>query len=249
MSKSLLIILVALIGISVAIVFFGGSSSLSPEVTPTTTEITNEQEVATRDEEPLIAGALSPESFSVVPAGTYTVVPESSLLTWAGQKPLIAGYVNRGAIAVTDGTITVTDSSATGAFTIDMTTLSVRETPTKPGQESALEGHLKGAQWFDTNTYPSATFSITEVRPQAESERTLTYDVTGTLTMRGITNEISFPAIIYLDDQGQVVATADVTIDRTRWGVEAGSASFFDNLADNVIADDVAISFRLVAVE
>lgn len=184
----------------------------------------------------------------VVSPGSYEVVADQSSVGWAGKKPLVEGYVNAGSIAVTDGTIVVAEDSATGTFTVDMNTLSVSETPTKPGQENALEGHLKGERWFDVATYPTATFAIDRVTPRADSETTFVYDVTGELTMKGQTHEVTFPATIYKDAEGMLHAHADFEIDRTKWGITAGSGSFFDGLADNVIDDMVALSFDVVAV-
>ena len=184
---------------------------------------------------------------SEVTSGTYAVVQDQSTVRWAGRKPLIDGYINSGSIAISEGSIDVEDNAATGMFTIDMTTLSVSETPTKPGQESTLTGHLQGENWFNVEAFPTAAFEIVEVMPRADSDTTFVYDVRGNLTMKGQTNEVSFPAMIYLDEAGMLHAEADFEIDRTRWGITAGSGSFFDNLADNAISDMVALSFELVA--
>src|SRR5690606_11321162 len=60
--------------------------------------------------------AAPPADASVPADGTYTVVAEDSQVTWAGQKPLLEGYVNTGSIAVSDGEITVAGEQATGSF-------------------------------------------------------------------------------------------------------------------------------------
>jgi polyisoprenoid-binding protein YceI len=186
----------------------------------------------------------------VVPGnGMYAVIPAESSVGWAGKKPLIEGYINAGSIAVTEGTIEVAGTRATGSFTIDMDTLSVSSTPTKPGQESALEGHLKGERWFNIAGFPTATFVIKSVAERPDSATSFKYDVTGSLTMKGKTNDISFPATIYQDEAGKLHARAETEIDRTKWDITAGSASFFDNLADNVIDDMVALSFHVVATQ
>jgi hypothetical protein len=56
-----------------------------------------------------------------------------------------------------------------------------------------------------------------------------------------------FPARVYQNALGQLVAEAGLEFDRTLWGITAGSGSFFDNLADNVIDDMVVLSFLLIA--
>ncbi len=186
---------------------------------------------------------------SVVTDGTYTVDGSSSIVNWAGKKPLIDGYTNSGTIAVTDGSITVSGQTATGDFDIDMNTLDVGLTAKKPGSEGKLEEHLKSDRWFNVGEFPTASFKITRVVPRADSSNTFTYDVTGDLTMKGQTHEISFPATIYLGADGKLYTEASTEIDRTKWGITAGSKNFFDNLADNVIDDMVALSFKLVATK
>jgi len=153
------------------------------------------------------------------------------------------GLMNDGSLALTEGVVSVSDGVKTGVFTIDMNTLSVNSTPTKPGQESTLEGHLKGERWFDVATHPTATVTIDEVRPQGGNQ----FTVVGTLAMKGEVHPISFPATITGDEAGVLRAEASFEIDRTLWGITSGSGSFFDNLADNVIDDMIALSFTLVA--
>jgi polyisoprenoid-binding protein YceI len=184
---------------------------------------------------------------SVVTEGEYVVQEEESTVNWAGKKPFVDGYVNSGSIGVKEGSVSVGEDTVSAIFTIDMNTLSVSNTPTKPGRESALEGHLKGEGWFDVEQFSEATFEILSVTPRADSETTFVYDIEGDLTMKGVTDTLQFPATIYQEADGRLYASANFEFDRTKWGITSGSGSFFDNLADNVIDDMVALSFELVA--
>jgi polyisoprenoid-binding protein YceI len=185
---------------------------------------------------------------SVVPLGTYTIRSEESVVGWAGKKPLIDGYVNDGSIAVTSGEVVIGETGVTGTITLDMNTLSVSGTPAKPGQESALEGHLKGERWFDVATYPTAVVALKSIVARPDVASSGEYDVVADLTMHGVTEEVQFVAQITHDaEMRRITAQADFEIDRTKWGVTAGSGSFFDNLEDNVVDDMVALSFTLVA--
>ncbi|MCB9815028.1 YceI family protein [Candidatus Nomurabacteria bacterium] len=190
----------------------------------------------------------SMETRTVVDDGSYIAMPDDSSVFWSGKKPLLDGYINTGSMEVTSGSIEVNEGVVTGELVIDMDTMSVTDTPSKPGKEDVLEGHLKGEGWFNVAEYPEAKFVITEAVPQAENETSFLYDVKGELTMKGETHELTFPAIIYTDlGDGRTYASADLEFDRTKWGITAGSGSFFDNLADNVVDDMVALSFKLVA--
>lgn len=196
--------------------------------------------------QPLTAETTSKDA-TVVSDGTYVILSEESTVSWAGKKPLIEGYINTGSIGVKEGTITVDGETATGTFVINMDTLSVSSTPTKPGKESALEGHLKGENWFSVEEFPTASFEITSITPRADSQTTFIYDVEGDLTMKGKTGTVTFPSTIYTDAEGNIHAKANFEIDRTKWGITANSDSFFDGLADNAIDDMVALSFHIVA--
>ncbi len=188
------------------------------------------------------------EGGTVVADGTYIVDTAQSKVSWAVGKPLIEGYINSGSIGLKDGTITVAAPTASGTFTIDMDTISVSATPTKPGKESSLEVHLKSDDFFDVAKYPTGSFKITKVEAGAESATTLTYTVTGDLTLKDKTLAISFPAQIYQKD-GMVHAHGEFTIDRTKWGLTYNSGTFFDNLANNVIEDEIHLTLSAIATK
>lgn len=191
-------------------------------------------------------GVVMIEGASVVPPGSYVVVPTESEVKWSAGKPLIEGYINNGTFALKEGSITVSESTATGTFVFDMNSLSVSLTAKKPGKESALENHLKGKDFFDVEKFPTAQFVIKQVVATEDSATSLAYTVTGDLTIKGVTNEVTFPATIYLKD-GAVHAEGTLEIDRTKWNITFGSANFFDNLADNAISDTVSLSLNIVA--
>lgn len=230
------------IAIVTIVILFGGlylynidkspapSASLNATTTENSTAVTNESAVK-----------------KTVAPSVYTVVPAQSIVNWAGKKPLLSGYINQGSIALESGSISVTDTTAQGSFVIDMNTLSVTQTPTKPGQESRLAEHLMGERWFNVSAHPTATFTINEVTKLPDSDETFVYMINGSLTMKGKTNPLSFPATIYTDTDNNLKATATLEFDRTLWDITSGSASFFDGLADNVIDDMVSLSFDLTA--
>jgi hypothetical protein len=46
---------------------------------------------------------------------------------------------------------------------------------------------------------------------------------------------------------GIVNANGSVIIDRTKWDVRYRSGTFFDNLADEAISDDIELDMKIVA--
>ncbi len=182
------------------------------------------------------------------PVGAYTIVAEKSILNWSAKKPLIDGYINSGTIQITEGAVTATADGATGSFALDMNTLDVGLTAKKPGKEGALEGHLKGEKFFNVAAYPTASFTIKQVVPSATRDTDFTYTLTGDLTMKGQTHEVSFPAVIY-ETNNTLYAKATTEIDRTKWGITSGSKNFFVDLGDNMIDDMIGLSITLEATK
>src|SRR5690606_15202178 len=135
----------------------------------------------------------------------------------------------------------------TGEFIIDVDSLDmVSLGGGKAGQESILEGHLKGERFFDTANYPTAKFTITDVEPKVlPGPDHSDYTATGQLTIKGQTNEISFPMKVVVDDKGEVWVTAQLEIDRTKWGIDFGSASIAEEITENIIGDEVKLDLKV----
>lgn len=222
-------------------VLFGFMYFSNDEETPNQTNETSEEQL---DE---INPVADNDDTNVQP-GTYSIDTKASEVKWSGKKPLIEGYINSGTIGLNEGEVRVDENGVmSGSFVIDMKTLKVGLTAKKPNQETTLEGHLKGENWFDVETYPTSKFVIKKVTAKNSDPANTSYDIEGDLTIKDKTNTITFPATIKQEANGQLVAEATTEIDRTKWGLTAGSASFFENLADNAIDDMISLSFKLVA--
>lgn len=221
-----------IIGILILLALVGGGWFITTQNTPAPTE------TAPESSEESSARGIRPQ------VGSYSVIAEESLITWSAGKPLIAGYVHTGTLNVVSGTIEVGDATAGGSFVIDMASVKVTSLGGgKEGRESQLEAHLKRDDFFGVETYPTGSFTITSVIP-TDGENL--YTVTGNLTLKDITKEVTFVANIY-EEEDRLHAHADFTINRTLWGITFASASIFDNLANNAIGDDVTLSLKLIA--
>ncbi|MEK7579218.1 MAG: YceI family protein [Patescibacteria group bacterium] len=177
----------------------------------------------------------------VLANGTYTLDTEESLITWTGKKPLVLGYEDTGTFAIKSGTVKVSDGVVvSGEFFIDMDSLVVTKTSnTKIGMDK-LENHLRSTDFFAIETYPNAKFVLTSV---------VNGQVTGDLTIKNKTAPISFPAAIRSESETRLVAQAALVMNRATWDIRYGSDTFFDNLGDNLIADEVQLSLKLVATK
>lgn len=175
----------------------------------------------------------------------YTVQTKASTLNWVGKK---VGGSHTGTIAIKEGTLTVANGKIeTALVTIDMTTIRVTDEGMDDGTKGKLVGHLNSPDFFNVEEHTTAKFQLTAFTP-IQSSTVANYTVTGKLTIKGITHEITFPAIVRMSE-GRIEASANLTFDRSKWDVRYGSGSFFDNLGDKVIYDDVQIGFNFVATK
>ena len=67
-----------------------------------------------------------------------------------------------------------------------------------------------------------------------------TYTVIANLTIKGVTKPIIFDLIV----NGNT-ATANLSVDRTKYSIRYGSGSFFDDLGDKTIYDEFDLKVNL----
>lgn len=173
------------------------------------------------------------------PTVKYKVDTKASTLVWTGKK--FTGQ-HSGNIQLAAGELSTEGKVVKqGNFNIDLTSLTV--TDIKDAESNAkLVGHLKNDDFFAVNQFPKASFIISSITPKAGDE----YLVKGKLTIKGITNDIEFPAIIKNEGK-KLTATAKITVNRTKYNIKYNSASFFENIGDKVIYDDFELDLNLVA--
>jgi polyisoprenoid-binding protein YceI len=175
---------------------------------------------------------------------SFSLTNANSTINWKGTK---RGGSHNGIIEVLNGTIDTDGSSIMGgAFTIDMKSI-VCEDLTKEKYNKKLIGHLKSEDFFDVEKFPQAAFKITKVvkKMSAMDGFTANHMISGDLTLKGITKEISFPAKITMDANIVYAKTGNIILDRTNWNVNYQSKKVFANLMDNYINDDMIVSLNL----
>ena len=127
-----------------------------------------------------IAYAQAPApTLNSVKAGTYKV---ESYHTQVGFSISHFGFTNfSGLFAGASGTLHLDPAQLTiSKLEVTIPVQSVTTTVSK------LDEELKGAQWFDTAKFPSATFSSTKVVSTGKGDAT----ITGNLTLHGVTKPV-----------------------------------------------------------
>lgn len=173
-------------------------------------------------------------------ATNYYAVAEKSSIAWKGFKP--TGSHN-GSINVAKGMVSVNDGAIeSGTFVIDMASIEVLDIPKEEDGNADLRGHLTSADFFDVETYPIAEFEVTGIA-DVDGKTMLS----GNLTMKDATNNISFPVATSMEGDMMTLTSETFTIDRSKWNIKYGSKSFFDNLGDKFINDEIELTVNLVA--
>lgn len=166
----------------------------------------------------------------------YDVNIEESSIEWQGFKPTGS---HKGTINIESGTFTTNDGKIqSGSFVIDMSSIKESE------DNGRLEGHLKSADFFDVAKFPSASFEITGL--EEKDGNTM---LSGNLTIKDITHNVTFPVTITNEGDVLTVSSEVFTIDRSKWNVRYGSKSFFDNLKDKFINDDIELKISIKAMK
>jgi polyisoprenoid-binding protein YceI len=189
----------------------------------------------------IAAAAVTSFAFTVPSkkGATYSVDTKTTTASWLGKK--VTGQ-HSGAISISKGTIESDGKTITGgSFEFDMNSITCTDL-TDAEWNGKLIGHLKSDDFFAVAKNPTAKFDITKVTLKQGNN----YDVTGKLTIKGITNEVTFPAMIKMDAK-TLVTVAKITVNRTKFDIKYGSASFFESIGDKAISDDFELNVNVVA--
>ena len=156
------------------------------------------------------------------------------LIRWYGEE--LTGKTHFGNLNFKEGQIELQDGLIIGGtFVVNMTSLSVEDL--SGGAKARLEGHLRSDDFFSVDKYPEATLKITQ-KAKVEGDVQKLY---GELTIKGIKHPVDFTIIL----GDKKTAIANLTFDRSKYNVRFRSGSFFENLGDKLILDDIRMEVSL----
>jgi len=162
---------------------------------------------------------------------TKEVNTESSVVKWTGYK--VTGQ-HEGTIMIKKGSLTFKNNVLVGGkFVIDMSTINT--TDLEGDYKKKLDGHLKDEDFFSVEKHKTASLVFTSLKQNGTN-----YIVNADLTIKGITNKVKFKMQVLENS-----AIADLKIDRTKYDIKYGSASFFDDLKDRAIYDEFDLNVNL----
>ncbi len=165
------------------------------------------------------------------------------------------GFAPRwGVLSLQSGELSVADGNVTaGEFVIDMKSLKVDSASVTEADKKAsdLENHLKNPDFFDVEKFGTATFKITGVTDLDATTAKDAIDganktVSGNLTLKDSTLNISFPAKVTVEEQ-KVSVAAKFTVNRADWGIKFGTSEA--DPAEWMISKDIEIGIQMDAAK
>ena len=179
--------------------------------------------------------ALSIAAAAVLPAETYTIDKNHSDASF--QIRHFASKV-RGRFSDFEGTIQA-DPAKPEASSVVFTIKTASIDTNQPDRDK----HLRTADFFDVEKFPEITFKSSKFTPAGKDK----YDVTGTLTMHGVSKEVTLP-VTFLgsmkDPRGNEVASFELEtkLNRKDFGIN------WNKTLDNggvMLSDDVDVTISL----
>jgi hypothetical protein len=173
-------------------------------------------------------------NFGFIQAQRLNADLEQSNIRWYGQE--LTGKTHFGDLSFKAAQIELQDGVITGGiFIVDMMSLSVEDL-SGPGK-TKLEGHLRSDDFFSVERNPEAKLKINQKAKLESNEQKLH----GELEIKGIQHPIDFTMTL-VDNNS---ALAELTFDRSKYNIRFRSGSFFENLGDKLIIDDIRMEVRL----
>jgi polyisoprenoid-binding protein YceI len=163
----------------------------------------------------------------------YTINPDQSIIVWTGREVTTSKhfgniYFVSGQFEVKSGLI------SSGEFVVDMTTIDNQDLPEE--RRPRLEAHLKSDDFFSVESHPTALLSILSSESVAEGK----WLVSGELTIKTFTHPVEFEMLNSNDGW-----KANLVFDRSKYEVKFRSGTFFENLGDKLIYDDIELAINL----
>ena len=159
---------------------------------------------------------------------------ENSNIKWIGTE--LTSKTHYGSLKLTQADLVIVDSKITsGEFTVDMTSLSVDDLEGK--SKERLEGHLSSDDFFSIEKFQTASLKILDSNRLENGS----FNVNGELTIKDITHPIEF-TITKIGDNNY---NANLTFDRSKYDVKFRSGTFFENLGDKLILDEINLDVNL----
>ena len=166
----------------------------------------------------------------------YNIETAQSQITWTGREVSTSSHY--GTLDFVSGNFEISNGAiVNGEFIVDMT--SINNQDMEGDSKARLEGHLKSDDFFSVESYPTAAISINSSELISDGK----WNVSADLSIKGFTHPVNFEMISSEDGW-----SANLVFDRSKYDVRFRSGSFFENLGDKLIYDDIELSINLTTL-
>ncbi|UBV23152.1 polyisoprenoid-binding protein [Mycolicibacterium fortuitum] len=170
-------------------------------------------------------------------AGTWVIDPVHSSINFSVRHLMVSKV--RGSFETFSGAITVAEDGTPSVSA----TIGVNSIDTRNEQRDA---HVRSADFFDAENYPTATFVSTGVRPDGDD-----YIVDGDFTLKGVTKPVSlkleYNGVNPGMGQGAVAGfEASVVLNRKDFGIDIDMPL---ETGGTVVGDKVTITLEIEALK
>ena len=166
----------------------------------------------------------------------YNIETAQSQITWTGREVSTSSHY--GTLDFVSGNFEISNGEiVNGEFIVDMT--SINNQDMEGDSKARLEGHLKSDDFFSVESYPTASISINSSELISDGK----WNVSADLSIKGFTHPVNFEMISSEDGW-----SANLVFDRSKYDVRFRSGSFFENLGDKLIYDDIELSINLTTL-
>lgn len=173
----------------------------------------------------------------------YAIDPATSNIEWKGYKVVKTDNTSHiGEIALENGDVTVKDGKLeSGKFIGNMASINALDLKDDAEQQTKLNGHLKSADFFDIEKFPTTTYEITKVSDApAGSDYNTVLD--GNMTIKGITKPVQFNANVKVNEGSVNIATQPKDLSREEFGIV-----FQMPAANGLIKDEISLQILVNA--
>jgi polyisoprenoid-binding protein YceI len=172
--------------------------------------------------------------------GTYTIDVSHSRIGFVARHAMVTKV--RGAFNEFEGTAVIDGADpAKSSVSVKIKAASIDT------RNADRDAHLRSNDFFSMDEFPEITFVSTAVEPAGPS----TYDVTGDLTIKGVTKPVTVPfefggAVVDPWGNQRIGFEGSVVVNRKDWGVNWNAALEAGGV---LVSEKITLEFEVAAVK
>lgn len=176
---------------------------------------------------------------STLAFGQSKKVATSDVHWWGYKVAKTKSSSHDGTIKVKSGNMMMNGNELVGGvFVLDMK--SINATDLSGEDQADLNNHLKNGDFFEVEKFPTASFKITSVKKN--NDKVYNKLVTGSLTVKGKTNNISFPAKVLYSNGVVSLESNKFSFNRQKFDV-----TYKSSMKDVFLNDDIEMLVKVSA--